>query len=239
MQPPRRCPPARAVEAARPGRAHLRRAEPGCGRGVHAVSARILALHELSRLGSVQPGRSLSAWRTTAACSPTTRCSASRCATRWSTPSGTVVPTVLISLAVAGVLNRKIKGIGIFRTIIFLPLAVSSVVMAVVWQFVFNTNNGLLNIMLGWVGIDPDPVAGRPEMGHGRRCASSAYGAACRSRRSSCWPPCKACRRTSMRRPDSTARGSCASSSSITVPLIRERRVVRGRHLDHPRVPGV
>ena len=70
---------------------------------------------------------------------------------------GTVVPTVLISLAVAGVLNRKIKGIALFRTIIFLPLAVSSVVMAVVWQFVFNTNNGLLNIILGWIGIDPIP----------------------------------------------------------------------------------
>lgn len=70
---------------------------------------------------------------------------------------GTVLPTVLISLVVAGVLNRKVKGIGIFRTIVFLPLAISSVVMAVVWQFVFNTDNGLLNIMLGWVGIGPIP----------------------------------------------------------------------------------
>jgi multiple sugar transport system permease protein len=70
---------------------------------------------------------------------------------------GTVVPTVLISLAVAGVLNRKIKGINFFRATVFLPLAVSSVVMAVVWQFVFNTNNGLLNIMLGWIGIGPVP----------------------------------------------------------------------------------
>ena len=56
---------------------------------------------------------------------------------------GTVVPTVLISLAVAGVLNLKVRGVGIFRTIVFLPLAISSVVMAVVWQFVFNTDNGL------------------------------------------------------------------------------------------------
>jgi multiple sugar transport system permease protein len=70
---------------------------------------------------------------------------------------GTVVPTVLISLLVAGVLNRKVKGIGIFRTVVFLPLAISSVVMAIVWQFVFNTDNGLLNIMLGWVGIRPVP----------------------------------------------------------------------------------
>ncbi|MGH3563845.1 MAG: carbohydrate ABC transporter permease, partial [Mycobacterium sp.] len=70
---------------------------------------------------------------------------------------GTLVPTVLISLAVAGMLNRKLKGIGVFRTIAFLPLAVSAVVMAVVWQFVFNTENGLLNIMLGWIGIGPIP----------------------------------------------------------------------------------
>ncbi len=70
---------------------------------------------------------------------------------------GTVVPTIVISLVVAALLNRKVKGIGIFRTIVFLPLAISSVVMAVVWQFVFNTDNGLLNIMLGWVGIRPIP----------------------------------------------------------------------------------
>jgi multiple sugar transport system permease protein len=70
---------------------------------------------------------------------------------------GTVVPTLAISLIVAATLNRKIKGIGIFRTILFLPLAVSAVVMAVVWRFVFDTNNGLLNIMLGWIGIGPVP----------------------------------------------------------------------------------
>jgi multiple sugar transport system permease protein len=69
--------------------------------------------------------------------------------------AGTLIPTVLISLVVAGTLNRKLKGVGIFRTVVFLPLAVSAVVMAVVWQFVFDTNNGLLNIMLGWVGIGP------------------------------------------------------------------------------------
>jgi len=70
---------------------------------------------------------------------------------------GTVVPTLAISLIVAATLNRKIKGIGIFRTVLFLPLAVSAVVMAVVWRFVFDTNNGLLNIMLGWIGIGPVP----------------------------------------------------------------------------------
>jgi len=88
---------------------------------------------------------------------------------------GTVVPTILISLVVAGVLNRKVKGIGIFRTIVFLPLAISSVVMAVVWQFVFNTDNGLLNIMLGWVGIGPVPWLVEPRWAMVSLCIVSVW----------------------------------------------------------------
>jgi multiple sugar transport system permease protein len=87
----------------------------------------------------------------------------------------TIVPTVLISLVVAGVLNRKIKGIGIFRTVVFLPLAVSSVVMAVVWQFVFNTNNGLLNIMLGWIGVGPIPWLVDPKWAMVSLCMVSVW----------------------------------------------------------------
>jgi multiple sugar transport system permease protein len=70
---------------------------------------------------------------------------------------GTLVPTVLISLVVAALLNRKLKGISIFRAVVFVPLAVSSVVTAVMWQFAFNTDNGLLNTMLGWIGLGPVP----------------------------------------------------------------------------------
>jgi multiple sugar transport system permease protein len=88
---------------------------------------------------------------------------------------GTVVPTILISLVVAAVLNRKVKGIGIFRTIVFLPLAISSVVMAVVWQFVFNTDNGLLNIMLGWVGIGPVPWLVEPRWAMVSLCIVSVW----------------------------------------------------------------
>nr|WP_162618326.1 sugar ABC transporter permease [Mycobacterium leprae] len=88
---------------------------------------------------------------------------------------GTVIPTVLISLVVAGVLNQKVKGIGIFRTIVFLPLAISSVVMAVVWQFIFNTHNGLLNIMLGWIGIGPIPWLVNPGWAMASLCIVSVW----------------------------------------------------------------
>ncbi|MGH3524611.1 MAG: carbohydrate ABC transporter permease [Mycobacterium sp.] len=88
---------------------------------------------------------------------------------------GTIVPTILISLVVAGFLNRKIKGIGFFRTVVFLPLAVSSVVVAVVWQFVFNTDNGLLNIMLGWIGIGPVPWLVDPKWAMVSLCMVSVW----------------------------------------------------------------
>ncbi|OBG91741.1 ABC transporter permease [Mycobacterium sp. E3251] len=88
---------------------------------------------------------------------------------------GTVVPTIVVSLVVAGVLNRKVRGIGVFRTIVFMPLAISSVVMAVVWQFVFNTDNGLLNIMLGWVGIGPVPWLVEPRWAMASLCVVSVW----------------------------------------------------------------
>jgi len=88
---------------------------------------------------------------------------------------GTVGPTIVISLVVAGVLNRAVRGIGIFRTIVFMPLAISSVVMAVVWQFVFNTDNGLLNIMLGWIGIDPVPWLVDPHWAKVALCIVSVW----------------------------------------------------------------
>ncbi|BBZ43798.1 carbohydrate ABC transporter permease [Mycobacterium parmense] len=88
---------------------------------------------------------------------------------------GTVVPTVLVSLVVAALLNRKVKGIAIFRTIVFLPLAISSVVMAVVWQFVFNTDNGLLNIMLGWIGVGPVPWLVEPHWAMASLCMVSVW----------------------------------------------------------------
>lgn len=88
---------------------------------------------------------------------------------------GSVVPTVVVSLVVAAVLNQKVKGMGLFRTIVFLPLAISSVVMAVVWQFVFNTDNGLLNIMLGWVGIGPIPWLVEPKWAMASLCLVSVW----------------------------------------------------------------
>ncbi|WP_425301589.1 carbohydrate ABC transporter permease [Nocardia wallacei] len=73
-----------------------------------------------------------------------------------------LLPTVAISLAVAAALNRKLRGIGLFRTLAFLPLVASTVAMAVVWRFLFTTDDGLVNLMLGWLGVPSIPWLSDP-----------------------------------------------------------------------------
>ncbi|MEU7140271.1 sugar ABC transporter permease [Nocardia sp. NPDC046473] len=75
----------------------------------------------------------------------------------------TLVPTVLIGLGIAAALNRKSAGIGLFRTLAFLPLVASTVAMAVVWRFIF-TEDGMLDIGLGWIGLGPVPWLTDPDL---------------------------------------------------------------------------
>lgn len=74
----------------------------------------------------------------------------------------TLLPTVVISLGVAAALNRKLKGVALFRIAAFLPLVASTVAMAVVWRFLFTTDDGVLNIVLGWFGVRPVPWLSDP-----------------------------------------------------------------------------
>ena len=61
--------------------------------------------------------------------------------------------SIIVGILVACVLNKPIKGIGIWRTIFYLPNVVSSVAMALLWTWIFNKDFGLLNQFLGIFGI--------------------------------------------------------------------------------------
>jgi multiple sugar transport system permease protein len=64
------------------------------------------------------------------------------------------VPTVYtLSLGMAMLLNRKSRAIGIFRTIYFMPVAMSLVIAGVIWRYMFEPNNGLMNILLKACGL--------------------------------------------------------------------------------------
>lgn len=61
--------------------------------------------------------------------------------------------TLIIGLSIAMLLNQKVKGIGLIRTIYYLPNVISVVATTMLWQFIFQ-NNGLLNSFLSLFGID-------------------------------------------------------------------------------------
>lgn len=64
------------------------------------------------------------------------------------------VPLALVTaLLLALMMNQKVPGIGVFRTIYYLPSVVSGVAVSMLWIWVFNPNFGLMNGMLEFVGI--------------------------------------------------------------------------------------
>ncbi len=69
---------------------------------------------------------------------------------------------MVLSIVVALLMNQRVKGIGIYRTLFYLPSVVGAgVAVAVLWKWIFNADSGLLNYMLSLLtGI---PIADCPK----------------------------------------------------------------------------
>ncbi|WP_148629652.1 carbohydrate ABC transporter permease [Bacillus sp. E214] len=65
-----------------------------------------------------------------------------------------VLGQVPLALFFALLLNRKMKGAKLFRTIGFLPVVLSTVVISLTWSLIFNSRNGLINEFLRSIGLD-------------------------------------------------------------------------------------
>lgn len=64
------------------------------------------------------------------------------------------VPLDLIGgLLAALLLNQKLRGLGFFRTVYYLPSVLAGVGFVVLWMWLFNPQAGLINTMLAYVGI--------------------------------------------------------------------------------------
>ncbi|AFC31455.1 sugar transport system permease [Paenibacillus mucilaginosus 3016] len=59
-----------------------------------------------------------------------------------------------VSLLIAILLNQNLKGKNLFRMLFFLPTICSIVAMTLIWQWIFNSDYGLLNYFLSLVGIE-------------------------------------------------------------------------------------
>jgi multiple sugar transport system permease protein len=70
--------------------------------------------------------------------------------------SALYVPAVVsISLVLAVLLTRKIRGVGVFRTVYFLPAVTSAVATALVWNMIYGKDTGILNWMMEGLGFAP------------------------------------------------------------------------------------
>ncbi len=74
---------------------------------------------------------------------------------------------VVLSLALAVLVNRRLPGMAVFRSICFVPAVISLVVASIVWDLMYNPDNGLVNGLLGAVGVPPQPflTSARQAMG--------------------------------------------------------------------------
>ncbi|MBC8099171.1 MAG: sugar ABC transporter permease [Armatimonadetes bacterium] len=64
---------------------------------------------------------------------------------------------VLLALVTALALNSKIKGRGFFRSIFFYPVLLSPVVVALIWKWILQTDNGILNGVIVGLGGEKQP----------------------------------------------------------------------------------
>jgi multiple sugar transport system permease protein len=90
-------------------------------------------------------------------------------ATFWKSLLNTVVFAVVIvplqsglALGLAMLVNAKVRGTNIFRTVFFLPVVTSMVVVSMLWLFMYQ-KNGLLNALLAKIGVQGPDWIGDPK----------------------------------------------------------------------------
>ncbi|MGW2177525.1 carbohydrate ABC transporter permease [Streptomyces sp. NPDC001732] len=59
-----------------------------------------------------------------------------------------------LGLLIALALHTGLKARGIFRTAVFIPQVTATVAIALVWLWIYNPGNGLLNTLLSFLGIE-------------------------------------------------------------------------------------
>lgn len=67
-----------------------------------------------------------------------------------------VPASVIVSLLLALLIEKKIRGLAFFRTVYFLPVVTSMVAAAIIWSWMYNSDIGLINYLLSIVHI-PGP----------------------------------------------------------------------------------
>ncbi|MFG2889419.1 carbohydrate ABC transporter permease [Streptomyces sp. NPDC048248] len=75
---------------------------------------------------------------------------------------GCVSLTFLLGLALANMLNRKLRGRTFYRLALILPWAIPAFISVFTWRMLYNEKNGILNKLLAGGGIDAVPWLNDP-----------------------------------------------------------------------------
>jgi multiple sugar transport system permease protein len=67
----------------------------------------------------------------------------------------TVPLTIAMAFGFALLVNRPIRGVGLFRTAYFLPTVTSFIAVGVIWTSLFDPYSGLFAKVLGFFGVEP------------------------------------------------------------------------------------
>jgi len=68
-----------------------------------------------------------------------------------------------IGMAIALFLNQQVRGIRVVKSLFFFPFVISQVVVGLVFAWFYDPSFGLLNIALGWFGIEPISILANEE----------------------------------------------------------------------------
>lgn len=71
--------------------------------------------------------------------------------------AGSLLLTVSFGLLLAAFLQNTKKGVAFYRGVYFLPVISSAVATSMLWRFIFNYDNGLLNALLMDLGLSKVP----------------------------------------------------------------------------------
>lgn len=63
--------------------------------------------------------------------------------------------TVLLGIALAIMLSWKVRGQAIYRTLFFLPSMIPVIAAAVLWMWLLDPRDGMINYLISWIGIEP------------------------------------------------------------------------------------
>ena len=65
----------------------------------------------------------------------------------------------IVAFAMTLLVNNRFRGVGIFRTIYFLPVIISMTACSDIWLWIYNELHGVLNYILLSVGLIQEPIA--------------------------------------------------------------------------------